>query len=131
RAMNRQVADSDPKFRNPAGVYRKLTNLLSQDGSRSAAGSPHASQTDRQVFSEYAERPAALAIEAANIRGRYESLASSEHVSTRERKIWITGMWGFDPSVWGFLGFTDAATREDFLIEYDEEDLVLVVGQNE
>ena len=40
-------------------------------------------------------------------------------------------MWGFDPTVWGFLGFTDPSIREDFLTEYDEGDLVVVVGQNE
>jgi len=41
RAMNPAVANADPKFRNPAGVYRKLTNLLSVDDTKEAIGSPN------------------------------------------------------------------------------------------
>jgi len=127
---NNQPAYSkdDPKFRNPAGVYRKLTNLLSVDPTKQSAGSPHASEMDRAVFAEFGGTPDKVDAAADRIRKQLEG--ADDLAVQNERKIWITGMWGFDPSRWGFLGFTEPGAREQFLQEYEPSDLVLVVGQN-
>lgn len=55
-------------FRNPAGVYLKLANLLSVDPDRPQKGMSAASAMDRSVMQEFYGQWGALANEAARIR---------------------------------------------------------------
>jgi hypothetical protein len=130
RSLNPRAAAIDPKFRNPAGVYRKLTNLLSVDPKQTAIGSPNASATDKLVFSEIGDKPDEVANQARAIRAQVPAPIGENATKSAVPRFWITGMWGFDPSQWGFLGFSQDSIRTNFLDEYTPGDLVLVVGQN-
>ncbi len=68
RADWHPVNQRKPHFRNRAGVYLKLANLLSVDPERPQKGMSRASDMDRVVMEEFFGRWEALAIEAAHIR---------------------------------------------------------------
>lgn len=60
-----------------------------------------------------------------------KALGQKRHLETvQPPTIFVTGMWGFDPTHDGYVGFTSKKTRDRLLDEYRAGDLVVVVGQS-
>ncbi len=59
-------------FRNPTGISMKMGNLLALDPLYDGVGLDSASQSDRQVWDEFADDPEALHSAAQEIRANAE-----------------------------------------------------------
>ena len=44
------------------------------------------------------------------------------------KNVWIKAFWGFDPSNWGYIGFTRESDRDRLMRELSEDDLILIYG---
>ncbi|MCC0808662.1 GIY-YIG nuclease family protein [Methylobacterium sp. W2] len=44
-------------------------------------------------------------------------------------RVFITGMWGFDPAQEGYVGFTNVKTRDRLVADFEAGDFMLIVGQ--
>jgi hypothetical protein len=127
-------------LRNPNGVAMKLGNLSSHDpvaptgrkGLRQGAKGLEAA-----VWTEFGDEPELLRSEAARIRtsildrilppevGSLETL----HVMPGGGRIFVTGMWGFNPENEGYVGFSHASVRDRYVSDYQPGDLMVIVGQ--
>lgn len=47
----------------------------------------------------------------------------------RRPRIFVTGMWGFDSSREGYVGFTNENIRDRLMNDYEPGDLMVIVGQ--
>lgn len=45
------------------------------------------------------------------------------------QRVFVTGMWGFNPAREGYVGFTNEGTRDRLVQDHQPGDLMLVVGQ--
>lgn len=58
------------------------------------------------------------------------SAAEKEAVAAPpNRRVFVTGMWGFNSAREGYVGFTNQRTRDRLIAEYNPGDLMLIVGQ--
>jgi hypothetical protein len=44
-------------------------------------------------------------------------------------RVWVTGMWGFEPEKTGYVGFTAEAPRNKYIRDYLPGDLMMIIGQ--
>lgn len=51
-----------------------------------------------------------------------------EAITANKPNVWLTSFYGFDPSKWGFLGFTNKGERKHFLEHTKEGALVVIYG---
>jgi 5-methylcytosine-specific restriction enzyme A len=79
RAMpiEQHLAD-DPKFRNPAAVYLKVSNFVAIDPSADTQGMSRGGRGDRAVWDAFAEDPQGLAAAAAAIRANRAAITPRE-----------------------------------------------------
>ncbi|VXC97875.1 conserved hypothetical protein [Oceanicaulis sp. 350] len=75
RSLWPSIAEADPEFRNPTGVYMKLMNLRAVDPDASGEGLSRASTTDHEVMEYFHAQPDRLVSAAARIK---ETIASNQ-----------------------------------------------------
>jgi hypothetical protein len=70
---------------------------------------------------------------SALIEGALEPESDEETEPTRTEplgsRVFVTGMWGYNPAREGYVGFTNQSTRDRLIALYQPGDLMLIVGQ--
>lgn len=126
------------RLRNANGVAMKIGNLSSHDPDAPAGRKglrQGAKGLEAAVWEEFGADPEGLRLEAARIRTAIldqvadEPASASIGVAPTGGRIFVTGMWGFNPENEGYVGFTHQSVRDRFIADYQPGDLMLIVGQ--
>lgn len=113
-------------FRNPAGVAMKIANLSRLDVTNAGAGLPHGSKLEESIWREYLANPVAFTRMIADLRSGQQNQMEARLTP----EVWVTGMWGFNPELHGYVGFTTEGPRKKFIDKSAPGALMMVIGQN-